>query len=121
MSDLEQQDDIPMKENCVLMIAVIQAQDCDIATEVLEYAQFSVTRLPSVGGFLGRRNATLLIGVPHEEQEKAKELLNKTCRKRVSFIAVPIENAPLPMPMPTPVTIGGVNLFTVEIEHCEEI
>ena len=70
---------------------------------------------------LKRRNATLLIKVPHPEQEKAKELLNKTCRKRVSFIAVPIENAPLPMPMPTPVTIGGVNLFTVEIENCEEI
>jgi len=104
-----------------LLIAVVQAQDCDIAMEVLEKASFSVTRLPSVGGFLSRRNATLLIGLPEEERPKAMELLKKTCRKRVAFIAVPIENSPLPMPAPTPVSVGGVNLFILDIDHYEEV
>lgn len=104
-----------------LLIAVVQAQDCDLAENVLNQETCIVTRLPSVGGFLGKRNATLLIGLDSDKVSKIKELLQNTCKKRVAFIAVPIENAPLPMPMPTPVTIGGVSMFTLDLDHYEEI
>lgn len=106
---------------CKLLLAVVQAQDVDGALGVLEKEAIQVTRLPSVGGFLGRRNATLLISVSTDACQKAIDLLEQTCRKRVTFIAVPIENAPLPMPMPIPVTIGGASIFTLAIEHAEEI
>ncbi len=104
-----------------LLIAVVQSQDSEIVVDVLENESFSVTRLPSVGGFLGQRNVTLLMGVTENLVSRAKELLEKTCRKRVAFIAVPVENAPLPMPMPTPVTVGGVSIFSLDIELHEEI
>lgn len=110
-SDSEKQD---------LFIVVIQGQDADMAIESLVEAGFGVTRLPSVGAFLGRKNATLMVGVAAEKAEEAIELLNQTCRQRVAFIAVPMENAPLPMPAPTPVTIGGANVFALEVEHFEE-
>jgi len=103
-----------------LLIAVIQGQDADMAIESLIDQDFKVTRLPSVGGFLGSKNATLMIGADAERKEQAIEILNKTCRQRVAFIAVPMENSPLPMPAPTPVTIGGANIFTIEVEHYEE-
>ena len=103
-----------------LLIAVVQGQDADNAIQTLMEAGFGVTRLPSVGGFLGRKNATLMLGVGSEKAEEAIEILNQTCRQRVAFIAVPMENAPLPMPAPTPVTIGGANVFTLEVEHYEE-
>lgn len=103
-----------------LLIAVIQGQDADLAIESLLDQDFRVTRLPSVGGFLGRRNVTLMIGVEADRKEEAIELLNKNCRQRVAFIAVPMENSPLPMPAPTPVTIGGANIFAIEVEHYEE-
>jgi len=103
-----------------LLIAVVQTQDCDIAVEGLNNEGYSVTRLPSVGAFLGKRSATLLIVVSDEDRLKTIELLKNTCRKRVAFIAVPIENAPLPMPAPTPVSVGGVSLFALDIEHFEE-
>jgi hypothetical protein len=38
----------------------------------------------------------------------------------VAFIAVPMESAPLPMPAPTPITIGGANIFSIEVEQYEE-
>ncbi len=117
MSDIN--DEITLEKK--LMIAVVQAQDCDIAIEALENDAFSVTRLPSVGGFLGKRNATLLIGSTMHQAAKAKQILEKTCKKRISYIAIPSENAPLPMPMPTPITVGGVSLFLIDIEHYEEI
>jgi len=42
-----------------LLMVVVQAQDADSAVMALERHGFTITRLPSQGGFLGRRNATL--------------------------------------------------------------
>jgi len=117
--DEENTNEVNSKEK--LLIAVIQAQDYEIAVDVLEAESFTVTRLPSVGGFLGKRNATLLICASDPDVPKVKTLLEKTCRKRIAFISVPAENTPLPMPMPTPVTVGGVSLFAIDIEHHEEV
>lgn len=103
-----------------LLIAIVQGQDAEIAIDSLLEEDFGVTRLPSVGGFLGRRSATLMIGVQSDREEEAIEVLNNTCRKRVAFIAVPMENSPLPMPAPTPVTVGGASIFSLEVEHFEE-
>ncbi len=103
-----------------LLIAVVQGQDAEIAIDTLLEENFGVTRLPSVGGFLGRRSATLMIGVQADKAEDAIEILNNTCRKRVAFIAVPMENSPLPMPAPTPVTVGGASIFSLDVEHYEE-
>lgn len=107
-------------EKSNLLIAVVQGQDSDMAIESLNEEGFKVTRLPSVGGFLGRKSATLMIGVDTESYDRAIEILDKTCRQRVAFIAVPMENSPLPMPAPTPVTIGGANIFSLEVDHYEE-
>lgn len=104
----------------IVLLAVVQAQDAEAAENALVKLGFSVTRLPSVGGFLGRRNATLLVGMDAEREEQAIETLNKNCRQRIEYIAVPLESAPLPLPAPTPITIGGATIFTLAVEHFEE-
>ena len=104
-----------------VLIAVVQAQDAEAAQDGLKNLGMTVQRLPSVGGFLGRRNATLLIGVPEEQQSKAEEILRLNCRQRVEFIAVPLESAPLPLPTPTPITVGGATVFAIDVEYYEEI
>ncbi len=109
------------KYNTILLIAVIQAQDTDIATDDLIQLGASVTKLPSVGGFLGRRNATLLIGASRENEEQIMTSLQKNCRQRVEYISIPLESAPLPLPAPTPVTVGGAAVFSLDIEHFEVI
>ena len=108
-------------QNDAMLIAVVQGQDANIAMDSLMDGGFCVTRLPSIGGFLGQKSATLMVGVESHRAEEAIEILNQTCRKRVAFIAVPMENSPLPMPAPTPITVGGANIFTLEVEHYEEI
>jgi len=62
-----------------------------------------------------------MIGTPEGKEPAAMEALHKNCRQRVEFIAVPLESAPLPMPAPTPVTIGGATVFSIDVEHYEEI
>ncbi len=103
-----------------MFIAVIQAQDIDAASSALRAVDISFTRLPSVGGFLGRRNSTLLIGLNPDEIEKAQSALKESCRQRIEYLAVPLESAPLPLPTPTPINVGGANIFNISIEHFEE-
>ena len=102
-----------------MLVAVVQSQDAEI-TEIRVGDQASVTRLPSIGAFLGRRNATLLIGLHHELKDKILDILHENCRQRVEFIAVPLESAPMPMPAPTPINVGGATIFSLDVEHFEE-
>jgi uncharacterized protein YaaQ len=103
-----------------LMAAVIQEQDIENATNALVKLGLSVTRLPSIGGFLGRRNATLMIGLEAGQEQAAVDSLSKSCRRRVEYIATPLEGSPLPFPSPTPIMVGGATIFTLEVEKYVE-
>lgn len=117
MSDTDKS--INLIDTC--LIVVVQAQDAESATIALEELGFTVTRLPSFGGFLGRRNATLMVALSNLRRAEAMKSLEENCRQRVEYIAVPLESAPLPLPTPTPITIGGATIFTLEVEHYEEL
>lgn len=104
---------------CLLMIVIVQSQDMDEAQSNLEKLDIAITRLPSVGGFLGLRNATFLIGLQSAKKQQVLDALHQTCRQRVEYIAVPLESAPLPLPTPTAVTVGGATIFSINVEHLE--
>jgi uncharacterized protein YaaQ len=46
--------------------------------------------------------------------------LQKSCRQRVEYLAIPLEGSPLPLPTPVPVTVGGATVFTIPVERFEE-
>lgn len=104
-----------------LMTAVVQEQDAEMAIRSLRNKGFALTRLPSTGGFLGRRSATLLIGLEHGQEEMVVKILSKTCRTRTEYVTIPLEGTPLPLPAPTPITVGGATIFTFEVERYEVI
>jgi uncharacterized protein YaaQ len=103
-----------------LMAAVVQEQDVEGAVRALQKMSLAVTRLPSTGGFLGRRSATLLIGFTAGQEEITVKTLQKKCRTRVEYVTIPLEGTPLPIPAPTPITVGGATIFTLEVERYEE-
>ncbi len=103
-----------------LMAAVVQDQDAENAIQALTRLGLSITRLPSTGGFLGRRNTTLLVGLHEEQIQLAVRALNKSCRRRVEYVATPLEGSPIPFPAPTPITVGGATIFALEVERYEE-
>lgn len=105
----------------LLMLAVVQEQDRDEATRALEDLNLPVVFLFSAGGFLGRRNATLLVGLSGEHVEEAITVLEQTCRQHIEYLTMPLEGSPLPMPTPVPVTVGGATVFTLPVEHFEEM
>lgn len=105
----------------LLMLAVVQEQDRDEATQALEKLNLPVVYLFSAGGFLGRRNATLLIGLREGMEETAVHTLQETCKQHIEYLTLPLEGSPLPMPTPVPVTVGGATIFALPVEHFEEI
>lgn len=103
-----------------LIVAVIQEQDLDGALRALDQLGLPATRIVSAGGFLGRRNATLLIGLRDGQEGSVVAALQHSCRQRVEYLAMPLEGSPLPLPAPVPVTVGGATVFTLAVERFEE-
>ena len=104
----------------LLMMAVVQEQDADLVVRALGQLEAPVIHLASTGGFLGRRNATLLIGLPEGVEEKVITAMQKSCRQRVEYLAMPLEGSPMPLPTPVPVTVGGATIFAIPVEQFEE-
>jgi len=103
-----------------LMAVVIQEQDFENTTSGLSHLGFSVVRLPSTGGFLSRRNVTLLIGIQEGREAAVVRILQKSCKKRVEYLSQPMYNTPVPLAVPTSITIGGATIFTFEVESYDE-
>lgn len=103
-----------------LMTAFVQEQDAENAVQALTKLGFSVTRLPSKGGFLKRGNITLMIGMPAGLEEAAVRALKNSSRKRVEFINTLFPASNLPMPKPVEVQIGGATVFVFEVEEYME-
>jgi monovalent cation:H+ antiporter, CPA1 family len=103
-----------------MMAVIIQEQDFENVVSGLSNLGFSVARLPSAGGFLSRRNVTLLIGIQEGREEVAVRSLRNSCSKRVEYLSSPIKNMPIPISAPNTITVGGAVIFTFEVESYEE-
>ncbi len=103
-----------------MAFAIIQERDLERAAEALAKLGVPVTALPSTGGFLGRRNLTLMIGIPEGQVEDTIQALQASCHRRVEFVAAPLQSG-LPLPKPQPVTVGGATVFLFQVDHYEEI
>ena len=102
-----------------MMAVVIQEKDIENAENALNQLGFATTCLPSTGGFLGRRNTTLLIGLSAGHEKSVVEALNKSCRRRVEHVTTPLAGMP-PIPAtPTQVNVGGATIFVFEIDRFE--
>ena len=103
------------------MLAIVQYQDQKKAVQALDSLGLMVIRLASSGAFLGRRNVTLLVGLPPERLEEAVNAIHEYCHQRVEYVSTPLEGAPMPIPLATPITVGGATVFTLQVDRFEEL
>jgi uncharacterized protein YaaQ len=104
-----------------LLVAIVQEQDVDVVERALDVLGVHITQLATSGGFLGRRNSTLVIGLSEEATQKAITILKNFCRQRMEYISIPMEGSPLPLAAPMAITVGGARVFTLPVERYEEI
>ena len=106
-----------------LVIAVVQDLDADDAVEAITAAGYRVTRVASTGGFFRQGNTTLLCGIPDEQVAALTALLRRTCKRRSRMMPIAPHSAEHPMTVGAyvEVTVGGATLFTLDVEHFEQI
>ena len=107
-----------------LVIAVVQGEDAQRASEALTAAGFGSTRMSSSGGFLQQGNVTFLIGVEDSRVPEAVQVIRDNCRERSRYLT-PITPVPEPgelfMPYPVEVQVGGATVFVVPVDSFEKI
>jgi uncharacterized protein YaaQ len=101
-----------------LMLAVIQIEDADEATQALTEAGLRVTRISSLGGFLRAGNVTLLLGLEHSQTPRAIQVLSEHCKRRTFYVnAAPMEDYRAGYAMPVETIVGGANIFVMSVEY----
>ena len=91
--------------------------------------KFVFTRLGSSGGFLRKKNSTLLIGLSEERIEKLTALLKAVASERSTLIPAtggsPLSaESGIPSELPlgaAPITMGGATLFIIPVDRVERV
>jgi len=102
-----------------LMAVIIQREDVESATSALTKLGFTLTRMPSQGGFLRRPNVILLVGLSQGQEKAAVDALNASCRRQVAHLATPVKGMPPSTGARTEVNVGGATIFTFSVERFE--
>lgn len=109
-----------------LILAILQEEDYDHTVEKLNEHHFFVTKLSSSGGFLKKKNVTIMIGVEESRLKEVTELLEKYAGKRrttVYTMAAPsaeIRGVGTGMTIPVEKQVGGVTMFTMNLESLDK-
>ncbi|MGM9521787.1 MAG: cyclic-di-AMP receptor [Oscillospiraceae bacterium] len=109
-----------------LIIAVIKFDDYEDTAEKLTTSGFFMTLLSSTGGFLKKKNATIMIGVDEGSVDKVMEILRSTAgvrREKVYVGATSAEGHILPgsvASIPVERDAGGAVAFVMTLDHMEK-
>ncbi len=110
-----------------LVLAVLQEDDYDETVSALNYHGFFVTKLSSSGGFLKKKNVTILVGVEASRYVELMDLLRGRAgkRKRIVYSAPTILPGggieSIPAAIPVQVETGGATVFTLSLDGLEKI
>lgn len=106
---------------CQLLLAIVQSNDLESASNALAVRGIQVTRIQSQGGFLRKRNHVLLMGIAPGRLKAAMDTLERVCNERVDYIS------PLNLGVKDdererlPVRVQGSTTFVFDVERCEVI
>ena len=103
----------------MLILAIIQEADYDMVVSALTEHSFYVTQLSSTGGFLRKRNVTIMIGVEEERLEAVLEILKQYTGWRSQRTYTP--TMPGGIPVPVDIHTGGATVFILSMDRLEKL
>jgi len=103
-----------------LVVAIVQDDDVGQLSDRLVARGYGATRLSTVGGFLRRENAAILVATDEARLPGALAAIRETCHRRTAMWFPPSElGIPAPPMVPIEVEVGGAVIFVVPIERVE--
>ncbi len=116
-----------MEQNKKLVLAVLQESDYEATVSALNDHGFFVTKLSSNGGFLKKKNITILVGVESHRYVELIDLLKGRAGKRNKTVYTTPTILPGASPesgaataVPIQVETGGVTVFTMSLDGLEK-
>lgn len=116
-----------MEQHNKLVLAVLQEDDYEQTVSALSQHGFFVTKLSSSGGFLKKKNITILIGVDSLRYVELIDLLKGRAGKRSKIVYTTPAIIPGAHPetgvsaaVPIQVEIGGVTVFTMSLDGLDK-
>ena len=106
-----------------LILGIVQDEDAGPVIEALTSDGFRATRINTVGGFLRKGNATILVGVERERLHRALLIVRDNCETRTEYF-VPTAPGEVgePYPLdPIQVQVGGATVFVLDCERFERL
>lgn len=108
-----------------MLLAVIQGDDYPDTVDDLNRSGFFATVLSSTGGFLKKRNVTLMIGVEAHQVQAVLDILKQCAGRRQQMtysnlsISAGSPNPSVPM-MPVQINAGGVVVFIMDLDEIQK-
>jgi len=107
-----------------LIIVFVQKEDSQKLLHALRQENLSATAMESEGGFLQRKNVTILMALPEEKIELTKKIIKDSCQSHTervdtSFAAGDIESVGLPNQVN--VQVGGATILEMDIAEVTKI
>ncbi|MEG2931461.1 MAG: cyclic-di-AMP receptor [Ruthenibacterium sp.] len=105
-----------------MITAIVNKEDSNAVCHVLTKDGFSVTRLPTTGGFLMAGNMTLLIGTEDEKVDRCIELIASQSKQRTEIVpSTASYGIGVTTAYPLEVTVGGATIFVTNVERFEKV
>ena len=115
-----------MESRKKMVIAVLQESDYDATVEVLSSHRIFVTKLSSSGGFLKKKNVTVMIGVEEAQLQDVLDILKSCAGHRKDTMYTVASTSPdthcagTAQAIPIPVETGGVTVFVMDLDRLEK-
>lgn len=109
-----------------LILAILQEEDYDQTVEMLNEKNFFVTKLSSSGGFLKKKNVTIMIGVEEERLPEVTVILEKYAGKRkittyaMTSTGAEVRGINTGVTIPVEKQVGGVTMFTLSMDSLKK-
>ena len=103
-----------------LLLAVVHDEDEANVVSALEERGHRLTRIPSIGGFLGAENTTLLLGVEDSEVDSVLATIQEHCAGRDIELPAAIPGR-LTDQLPRRVHHGGATVFIGDLDRVVRI
>ena len=103
-----------------LLLVVLHKLDAENVVTALEEAGHRLTQIPSIGGFLGIENVTLMMAVDDEKVDDVVAVIERYCSSREIELPLFVQGR-LQDELPSLVRHGGATILIANLESVRQV
>lgn len=103
-----------------LLLVVLHKLDAENVVMALEDAGHRLTQIPSIGGFLGIENVTLMMAVDDDKVEDVVAVIERYCSSREIELPLVVQGR-LKDELPNLVRYGGATILIANLESVRQV